>query len=106
MLRHEIPPIDLEVDPIWEGDVDYKLQQIVFEYKNPKALKKAELDPTRTVIFSGMPGVGKTFAAKWLANELKLPLLTLDLSAVMSSFLGVWYKKSIEFKMSGVLLFS
>lgn len=88
LLRQEIPPIDLEVDPIWEGDVNYKLQQIVFEYKNPKALKEAELDPTKTVIFSGPPGVGKTFAAKWLANKLKLPLLTLDLSAVMSSFLG------------------
>src|SRR5665213_3572636 len=34
------------------------------------------------------PGVGKTLAARWIARELHRPLLTLDLSAVMSSFLG------------------
>jgi SpoVK/Ycf46/Vps4 family AAA+-type ATPase len=32
--------------------------------------------------------VGKTLAARWLADELKRPLLVLDLSSVMSSFLG------------------
>ena len=36
----------------------------------------------------GPPGVGKTLAARWLAYQLERPLLTLDLAAVMSSFLG------------------
>ena len=40
------------------------------------------------MIFTGPPGVGKTLAARWIAHELQRPLLTLDLSAVMSSFLG------------------
>jgi SpoVK/Ycf46/Vps4 family AAA+-type ATPase len=46
------------------------------------------LSPTRTAILTGPPGVGKTLAARWLATQLDRPLLTLDLSAVMSSFLG------------------
>jgi SpoVK/Ycf46/Vps4 family AAA+-type ATPase len=36
----------------------------------------------------GPPGVGKTLAARWLAHEISRPLLTLDLAAVMSSYLG------------------
>lgn len=37
---------------------------------------------------SGPPGVGKTMTAGWLAHRLGLPLLTLDLASVMSSYLG------------------
>ena len=48
----------------------------------------AGVEPTRAVLFTGPPGVGKTLAAKWIARELGLPLAVLDLSAVMSSFLG------------------
>jgi AAA+ superfamily predicted ATPase len=32
--------------------------------------------------------LGKTLAAKWLACKLDMPLLTLDLASVMSSYLG------------------
>ena len=46
------------------------------------------MDPTRSALFTGPPGVGKTLAAKWMARELGQPLAILDLSAVMSSFLG------------------
>ena len=40
------------------------------------------------MLFTGVPGVGKTLAAKWIANELSLPLYTLNLATIMSSFLG------------------
>lgn len=46
------------------------------------------LVPSRTAIFTGPPGVGKTLTARWLSTQLQLPLLTLDLSTVMSSYLG------------------
>ncbi|KAG1531821.1 hypothetical protein G6F50_016490 [Rhizopus delemar] len=46
------------------------------------------LTPTRSAIFVGPPGVGKTLKARWLAAQLKVPLYVLDLTAVMSSLLG------------------
>lgn len=81
-------PVSVEVEPIWSGEVGSALDQIINERKMEAELFDAGLSPTRSLLFSGEPGVGKTLAAKWLAHKLNLPLLVLDLSAVMSSFLG------------------
>lgn len=87
LLRIEDAPT-LEVEPIWETGVKHSLDQILAERKRDEELFKHGLSPTRSIIFTGPPGVGKTLAARWIARELHRPLLTLDLSAVMSSFLG------------------
>ncbi len=78
----------VEVDPIWNAPVAAALNQIVSERQRSSELTKAGLSPTRSVIFTGPPGVGKSLAARWIANALNRPLLILDLSAVMSSYLG------------------
>jgi hypothetical protein len=41
-----------------------------------------------TVLFSGPPGTGKTMAAEVVANELKLDLYKIDLSTVVSKYIG------------------
>jgi SpoVK/Ycf46/Vps4 family AAA+-type ATPase len=87
LLRVETTPT-VDVEPIWDDVVKRSLAQLVFERQHEQELIKQSLAPTRSVIFTGPPGVGKTLAARWLARELRRPLLTLDLSAVMSSFLG------------------
>lgn len=79
---------ELEVEPVYDEGTWSALRQIVDEQRSLDRLKEAGIEPTRSVLFTGPPGVGKTFAAKWLARELGRPLATLDLSAVMSSLLG------------------
>ncbi len=64
------------------------LEQLAHEHADPSRLIDAGLSPTRTVLFVGAPGVGKTLAARWLARTLNRPLITLDLASVMSSLLG------------------
>ncbi len=64
------------------------IDQLIAERKKSKELLKMGLTPSRTAIFTGPPGVGKTLTARWLSTQLQLPLLTLDLSTVMSSYLG------------------
>ncbi|ETD85432.1 ATPase AAA [Rhodobacter capsulatus YW1] len=108
LLRVEERP-ELPHEPIYTTKVRETLTRLIEERRNVKALINAGLDPTKTILFTGPPGVGKTLAAKWLARELKRPLLILDLSAVMSSYLGrtgsnlrhvLDYAKSVD----GVLL--
>lgn len=74
--------------PILSAENDVILAQVLSERKESNALRKLGLQPTKSMLFNGPPGVGKTLAARWVASELKRPLLILDLAAVMSSFLG------------------
>lgn len=86
LLKNEdISNIDkLILDEVTEEQIS----EIILERKRTRELLSCGLEPSKTLLFTGPPGVGKTLSAKFIARELQLPLLTLDLSAVMSSFLG------------------
>lgn len=87
-LLREVYPVVLPSQPVWAPAVAEALARVVAEWRGAARLREAGLVPTRSVLISGPPGVGKTLAASWLAMELNVPLLTLDLATVMNSFLG------------------
>jgi SpoVK/Ycf46/Vps4 family AAA+-type ATPase len=49
---------------------------------------KLSLGKGLNVLFSGPPGTGKTMAAEILANEVKLDLYKIDLSGLVSKYIG------------------
>jgi SpoVK/Ycf46/Vps4 family AAA+-type ATPase len=87
LLRREDHPV-MPVQPTWPESIRNELSQICEERAQLERLNAAGIMPTRSMLFIGPPGVGKSLAARYLACELQRPLLTLDLAAVMSSFLG------------------
>ncbi len=64
------------------------LDEIIEEHRAVSRLRAAGLEPSRTVLLTGAPGVGKTMTARYIATATGLPLMTLDLAGVMSSLLG------------------
>lgn len=77
-----------DVHPLLSTELEDTLGQLIQERKQVAKLASLGLDPTRSAIFVGKPGVGKTLTSRWLAAQLNLPLYVLDLTAVMSSLLG------------------
>lgn len=87
LLRLEEHP-EIDVQPTWPAKIREELNQFILERNQEEHLAAMGVMPTRSLLLVGPPGVGKSLAARYLAIELGRPLLTLDLAAVMSSFLG------------------
>lgn len=75
-------------EPLLAPNVMRELDAIVSEHGRVEALAEVGLAPTRTLLLTGAPGVGKTICARWLARRLALPLYRVDVAALMSSYLG------------------
>lgn len=98
-------PVIIPDPPILEERLRVKIEQVAQEREHLAALEGQGLGPTRSLLFVGPPGVGKTMTARWLASLLDRPLIKLDLATVMSSYLGktgsnirsvLEYAKSVE----------
>lgn len=90
--RHHLVQVEerpyVASEPFYEDSVRQTIVRLVAERQQLDVLLQSDLEPTRTVLLTGPPGVGKTLTAKWIAHQLEVPMLILDLSSVMSSYLG------------------
>jgi len=64
------------------------LQEIISEHHHTRELRAVGLEPRHRLLLIGAPGTGKTTLASALANELTLPLRTVQYEAVIGSYLG------------------
>jgi len=64
------------------------LDRVLLEYAQREVLTIHSLRPTRKLLFTGSPGVGKTMAAGAVARAIGLPMFRVELHAVIASHLG------------------
>jgi SpoVK/Ycf46/Vps4 family AAA+-type ATPase len=76
------------VPPVLSTSASAAIERLVRERASVDALVGAGVEPTRSLLLVGPPGVGKTMTARHIASRLDVPLVTLDLVTVMSSLLG------------------
>ena len=75
-------------EPILPPSLRALVERLLAERRKLGQLRQKGIEPTKTVLFVGPPGVGTTFTAHWMAGQLGHPLYTLNLASVMSSYLG------------------
>lgn len=87
LLSTSFPKIDFSKMAL-PSSLSAKIDRILNELRNTKKLKKVGLSPRRKFLIMGPPGTGKTMTASALAGELKLPLFSIRLDAIMTKFMG------------------
>jgi ATP-dependent 26S proteasome regulatory subunit len=82
-------------DIVLPSDQLDQLQEVCQQAKNWQTVfgdwgfdRKLSLGKGLNVLFSGPPGTGKTMAAEVLANDLQLDLYKIDLSQIVSKYIG------------------
>lgn len=101
-LSHELEVLTRKISPryTWEDivlptDQLARLQEICSHIKYRQIVygdwgfdRKLSLGKGLNALFSGPPGTGKTMAAEIVANELRLDLYRIDLSQIVSKYIG------------------
>ena len=75
-------------DLVVSDEIQSAIDEFLLEHFRSDTLMSNGLQPTRKLIFFGPPGCGKSLAAEVLATELSLPLATIRIDSVVSSYLG------------------
>lgn len=75
-------------DLVLSTATDELLRELIEENRNRSLLAAYRLVPRQRMLFIGPSGTGKSASANALANELSLPVATVSLAALTSSYLG------------------
>lgn len=74
--------------PMFDNNIQLAIGSIINEWSKFDQLLEIQASPASSCLIYGPPGTGKTHLAKWIANEIGLPVVLARLEGLMSSFLG------------------
>lgn len=79
---------DIPANLILAPEVMEPIDRFIRERRHIKELRSAGVNPPKSLALMGAPGTGKTTLARWIAKQLDLPCMTLNLASVVTSYLG------------------
>jgi MoxR-like ATPase len=74
--------------PVLDPPAEAVIAALIDQRRQAERLALTGLEAPKSLLLQGPPGVGKTLTARFLAHQLELPLMTVELAALMSSLLG------------------
>ena len=87
LLSATYPKIRL-ADMVLAKTTEGQLVRVVQEYRQQHKLRAHGFSARRKLLLVGPPGSGKTMTASAVAGELNMPLLAIQLHAVITKFMG------------------
>ena len=75
-------------DMVLTEHLSTELHRVVKEYHHREQLRAHGLSPRAKLLLVGPPGCGKTMSASALAGECRLPLMSIQLHALITKFMG------------------
>jgi SpoVK/Ycf46/Vps4 family AAA+-type ATPase len=81
------PPIRLSDMVLAEG-IKSQIEEVIDQYRQRDLLRAHGLSPKRKLLLVGPPGCGKTMTASVFAGECDLPLLFVQLHALITKYMG------------------
>ena len=77
-----------DLSPILENDLDEAITDQLNEWDCIEELEQMGVRPNMRCLLYGVPGIGKTLLARFIACQLRLPIVEARLDGLVSSFLG------------------
>lgn len=74
--------------PILQPELDAAISDQLREWDRVEDLARMGVKPNMRCLLYGAPGVGKTLLARFIGNQLRLPIVEARLDGLVSSFLG------------------
>jgi len=71
----------------FKGKVPKQVKELAHQLKNPERYKKFKVSLPKAMLFSGQPGVGKTFLARIMADEVGRPFFMVPMSRIKEPWL-------------------
>ena len=75
-------------EPVLPAATKKIVEQFIRERHDCLRLLSEGFGPPSSLLLMGLPGTGKTMLARWLARQLSIPFVVLDLATSVSSYLG------------------
>jgi SpoVK/Ycf46/Vps4 family AAA+-type ATPase len=81
-------PVPLDNNLVLNDFIQKDIEEFIYSYQQKEKLLAFNLEQTNKLLLFGKPGTGKTSLARYISNEVNLPLVTARLDGLVSSLLG------------------